>query len=147
MGMKARTKLLTALFSVMVFSLSCGAMTLFAQDCRVIRVHGGYHGLKDRIEIEPQTTWIAKGSCVIWMNWIKTNQKVKIVFEDGKHCHDLTEAPVGFTMSNVCYVTSWIPLGGTSSLLFKDEGTFEYIVEVEGGTKAQGKIIVQCSEE
>ena len=138
--------LLTAIGMIFVF-----AMTIFlvnqaavdAQECRLIRIHGGAMGSVDRIEIEPKTSWVAKGTCVIWNNWVRTNE-IKIVFEEGKKCEDMTDAPVGFKMDAAnCYVTTWVPLGGTSSLKFNEEGTFEYAIEAKGGPKAGGKIVVQ----
>lgn len=147
MEMQHVKKVLALLLLVLVLGAICVLPEGFAQDCRVVRLHGGYHGWEDRVEIEPQTTWITKGSCVVWMNWIQSTKKVKVIFAEGKRCDDLTESPVGFKMeANNCYVTSWIPLGGTSSLLFKNEGTFDYVVEVEEGTRTQGKIIVRPAE-
>jgi hypothetical protein len=117
--------------------------TVDAQECRIIRVHGGGPGWTDKILVEPGATFIAKGSCVIWSNWVRTDE-IKIVFEEGKKCEDMTEAPVGFKMDAAnCYVTTWVPLGGTSSLKFNEAGTFEYAIEAKGGQKAGGKIIVQ----
>ena len=119
-------------------------VTVNAQECRIIRVHGGGPGWSDRIEVEPGTAFVAKGTCVIWSNWVRTDE-IKIIFEDGKKCEDMTDAPVGFKMDAAanCYVTTWVPLGGTSSLKFNEEGTFEYAIEAKGGPKAGGKIVVQ----
>ena len=114
-----------------------------AQECRLIRIHGGATVSVDRIEIEPKTAWIAKGTCVIWNNWVRTNE-IKIIFEEGKKCEDMTDAPVGVKMDAAnCYVTTWVPLGGTSSLRFNEEGTYKYTIEVKGGPKAAGKIVIQ----
>ena len=43
-------------------------------------------------------------------------------------------------MAENCYVTNFIPLGGTSSLKFNDEGTFSYAVEVPGDGKSAGSL-------
>ena len=93
--------------------------TTTAQDCRLVRVHGGALQSEKPI-IEPQTAWIEKGTCVIWSNWVRTDE-IKIVFEEGKKCEDMTDASMGFTMDAAnCYVTTWVPLGGTSSLRFNE---------------------------
>src|SRR4030042_6245724 len=68
-----------------------------AQECRIIRVHGGGAIWSDRIELEPGTSFIAKGTCVIWNNWVRTDE-IKIIFDDGKKCDDMTDASVGFTL-------------------------------------------------
>jgi hypothetical protein len=131
------------------------AMTFFflnqktanAQQCRIIRIHGDTTGhtaqAPDKAWLEPKTLFVDKGSCVIWLNWIRTNE-IKIIFEEGKKCEDMTDAPVLFSLDAAnCYVTTWVPLGGTSSLRFNEEGTFEYTIEVRGGTKAKGTILVR----
>jgi hypothetical protein len=86
---------------------------------------------------------VGKGTVVIWNNWARSTE-VKIVFEDGKTCKDVTEAPMGFSMdAKACYVTTWVPLGGTSSLRFVHSGTYKYEVETNGGIKTSGKIVIQ----
>jgi len=118
--------------------------TISAQECRLIRLYGGVAGNVAEIRIEPNSIWISKGTCVIWSNWVRTDE-VKVVFEDGKKCEDVTDAPVGFSMNaDNCYVTDWISLGGTSSLRFNEAGTYQYVVEAAGGTiKARGEIAVR----
>ena len=118
--------------------------TVNAQECRLVRLHGGIGGNVSEIRIEPRTLWVSKGTCVIWSNWVRTDE-VKVKFEDGKKCEDVTDAPVGFTMdADNCYVTDWIALGGTSSLKFNEAGTYKYTVEAAKGTiKARGEISVR----
>ena len=78
------------------------------------------------------------------MNWVKA-RNVQIKFEDGKTCDDVTDAPSKFKMDiKGCYVTSWIKLGGTSSLRFNQAGTFKYSVERDDqGIKTLGTIVVR----
>jgi len=118
--------------------------TLSAQECRLVRLHGGIGTNVSEIRIEPRALWISKGTCVIWSNWVRTDE-VKVKFEDGKKCEAVTDAPVGFKMHDVdCYVTDFISLGGTSSLKFNEAGTYKYTVESAGGTiKARGEISVR----
>jgi hypothetical protein len=104
----------------------------------------------ESIRVEPETMQISKGSCVIWFNRAAANE-VKVVFEEGKKCAAVTDAAVGFGMDDYgqCFVTSWLPFGGTSSLRFKEAGTFEYAIEIgkledKGKRVARGKIIVRA---
>ena len=106
-------------------------------------IYGGDSFSVKSIRIEPATLQIDKGSVVIWNNWAKASE-VKVIFEEGKVCQDVTEAPTGFSMdAKQCYVTTWIPLGGTSSLKFTQTGTYKYKVETTGGISGAGSIIVQ----
>jgi len=114
-----------------------------AQDCRVVRIYGPEAFRTREVLIEPDTILVPKGSCVIWYNWVRA-EEVKVVFEDGKKCDDVTDAPTGFKLDpENCYVTDWIPQGGTSSLRFNQEGTYAYSVQVAGGAKVTGKIMVE----
>jgi len=108
-------------------------------------VTGGEEPLKP-IVIEPAALEIDRGSLVIWVNWARGAPSVKVLFEDGNHCQDATEAPTGFGMDKGCYVTSWMPFGGTSSLRFNVPGTYTYLVEAEApgqAPKASGQITVK----
>jgi len=114
--------------------------TVDAQKCRIIRIHQEKGSAGTTIRIEPQSIHISKDTCVIWINWVPS-QEVRVVFrEDGKKCQDATDSPMGFSMAENCYVTNFIPLGGTSSLKFNGEGTFKYEVEVPGEKKATGPL-------
>ncbi len=120
-----------------------------AEDSRLIRIFGKpAHGtavVADRIRIEPEVLTIPKGGVVIWLNWARTAECLKIVFEDGKKCADVTEAPMGFKTEGSCYVTSWITQGGTSSLRFTQAGTYEYVIKapIEGREyEAKGRVVV-----
>jgi hypothetical protein len=131
-------------FFLMLTSFLANQETVSAQECRLVRLHGGIGANVSEIRIEPRTLWISKGTCVIWSNWVRTDE-VKVVFEEGKKCEDVTDAPAGFTLdTDTCYVTDWISLGGTSSLKFNEAGTYKYVVEAAGGTiKSRGEISVR----
>ncbi len=119
-----------------------------AQDCRIIRIHG--MAVHESIKLEPETVLVSKGACMIWFNRAAANE-IKVVFEEGKRCASVSDAPVGFSLDHQeCYVTSWIPFGGTSSLRFNEEGTFKYVIEATGGNLgqkgrkvAEGRIVVR----
>ena len=114
-----------------------------AQECRIIKIHGRTE--HPSIMIEPETIFLSKGDCAVWFNRF-TAEDVKVTFEDGKKCSDVTKAPLGFSLNaKSCYVTSWMPFVGTSSLRFMEKGTYEYSVEAKniGGVKAKGRIVVE----
>jgi len=114
-----------------------------AQECRVVRLWGGVGGNIEDIRIEPKTIWISKGTCVIWINWIRAPE-VQVVFEEGRKCEDITDAPTGFKLdAKDCYVTSFVSAGETSSLRFTEKGTFIYEVRTTRGPKEAGEIVVE----
>jgi len=120
---------------------ACFAMVsqeiLQAQDCRLVRLVG-----RKAPVLEPPTIVVSKGPCVIWFN--KTQREVKIIFEEGKKCQDVTDSPSGFTMDSECYVTTWLKYGGTSSLRFNEPGTYEYMAEFSTmPDKGKGTIVVE----
>jgi hypothetical protein len=101
---------------------------------------------KDIVRIVPETLSIDKGTVVIWINAARATDCLKIVFEDGKKCEDVTDAASGFLTEGPCYVTSWVTFGGTSSLKFNEEGTYDYFVDAKGhGPEARkkGTIVVR----
>ena len=80
--------------------------------CRLEQLHvvriTGSAGKDACPKVEPRDIEIASGSCVVWVNWIKDTE-IKVVFEEGKVCHDVTRAPASFKMdAKNCYVTNYI---------------------------------------
>ncbi len=145
-----RKKLCTAGVITIIFAVLVLAHweTVNAQDCRIIRIHG--MAVHESIRVEPETLLVSKGDCVIWFNRAAANE-IKIVFEEGKRCASVSDAPMGFSLDhNECFVTSWIPFAGTSSLRFKEAGAYDYAIEATGGGSgekgrkvAEGKIVVR----
>lgn len=114
----------------------------YGQECRIVRIldEGAESG---RLNIEPESMWIPKGTCVIWVNWTN-GYEVNVSFAEGKRCEDITESPVGFTISaQNCYVASAIPVGGTSSLRFMEAGQYEYEISGKERVAQKGKIFVR----
>jgi len=141
-----KTKFLCSILLASIIAMAvllARQQTANAQDCRIIRIQGMVtHG---SIHVEPKTLWISKGTCVIWFNRSST-EEVKVIFEDGKRCSSVSDAPVGFSLDHEsCYVTSWISFGGTSSLRFMEAGTYEYVIEAKGmeGVKIRGQLVVE----
>ena len=82
---------------------------------------------------------------MVWFNRVFTDE-VMVTFKEGKKCLDVTNAPMGFTLdAETCYVTSWMPFAGTSSLRFMEKGTYEYTVKAKDwkGITAKGRIVVE----
>ena len=109
--------------------------TINAQDCRIIRIQG--MAVHESIRVEPETLLVSKGDCVIWFNRAAAND-IKIVFEEGKRCASVSDASMGFSLDhNDCFVTSWIPFAGTSSLRFKEAGAYDNAIEDTGGISGE----------
>jgi hypothetical protein len=118
---------------------------LLAADATIIKIFKA-EGSKGEIALAPPDLYITKNTVVIWMNGIE-GKEVKVVFEDGKACKDVSFSPSekGFGLdATTCYVTSFIPYASTSSLKFTDVGTFDYQVLIQDAkTGVKGKIIVR----
>ena len=144
MGKKKYLTTLMALALVFsAFVLLINQKGLSAGECRLIRIYGETGG-QIPFGLEPDIIRIKAGTCVVWAN-LAREQEVKVIFEEGKVCKDVTTAPVGFQLDAMnCYVTNYIPFGATSSLLFEKEGVFKYVLTA-GKTKVQGRIIVSAS--
>ena len=119
-----------------------GSGLVNAGDCRIIRITSLAKWQETSIGVEPEIMRITTGTCIIWYN--RSTSKIKITFEDGKTCTDITDASVGFKLDEKrgCYFTeTYIEPGGTASLQFNGKGNVEYIVEAEGRTeKPKGHI-------
>lgn len=114
-----------------------------AAQCRIVRVYDETTVPGEaRIRLEPQEIAVEGKTCIIWVNLGKA--EMKVTFTEGKKCVDGTESASGFSLSDACYITSWIPFGATSSLTFVEKGAYEYTIEWEASAaKAMGKIVVQ----
>jgi len=135
-----RRKFLVLLGLTLAFAMTLSYATTNCHECRIIRIHKELGTSGKLVRLEPETLYIAKGTCVIWINWVQAKE-VRVNFrEDGKKCQDATESPMGFKFAENCFVTNYLPLGGTSSLRFNDEGTFAYEVEIPGETRTAGSL-------
>ena len=142
-----KKKLLIAIGVSFVVAMMIGLLgleTLSAQECRIIRIIGrAQHPAA--IIIEPGTIFINKGDCVVWFNRVIA-EEIKVVFKEGKRCLDVTKSPMGYTLdAESCYVTTWMPFAGTSSLRFMEKGTYKYVVQAKGmpGENIEGQIVVE----
>jgi hypothetical protein len=119
--------------------------TLYAQECRIVRIHGG--NAHPSLIIEPSTIFLSKGDCVVWFNGIAAGE-VKVSIAEGKRCASVTNAPRGFSLLDEptsCYVMNWMGFTGTASLRFMEKGTYKYVVEANSmpGVKVEGRVEVE----
>ena len=131
---------------VLLFALSLWVIeTGLAQEARVIRIHGDFIAGKPAVtRVEPQETWIKKGTTIVWHNL--SNKEVKILFPKGKECQEATGARILWKLdSRACLFTDFnIPFGGTTSALFNSIGRYDYEIEYVGEkTKEKGSILVR----
>lgn len=127
--------------AIFVFLTNPGTVKAVEQ-CRIVRIEG--HAFPQvAVRVDPELLSISKGTCVVWVNWARTPE-VRVTFNEGKRCKDNTKAPVGFKLNEMgCYLTDFIPEGGTSSLLFDTPGTFDYVIESSTHTiPTKGRIVV-----
>ena len=149
--MKRESCLVMDIGLVLIFAISIilvSQQLIHAQECRIVRIYAEAEAETQRVRIEPETLSIRKGTCVIWNNWAwiegKGEKIVLIKFREGKQCEMNTDAPTSYKLdAESCYVSSYVKYGGTSSLRFNKQGTFDYVVESLGMDGARGKIVVQ----
>ncbi len=111
------------------------------EELKVVRISGNA-GEKGCLDVSPKSMDITAGNCVVWVNW-SNGPEVMVVFQEGKVCYDVSRPTDGFKLSEKnCYVTNFIPYGGTSSLTFKDEGVFKYEVITESGQAIKCQLTV-----
>ncbi len=80
---------------------------------------------------------IERGTTVIWYN--DTDKAVNVNFTSGgREVEKTCLAPVGFTLDNDGYTAQNIPPGGVASLCFVKDGTYNYVVNIPGGSGGEG---------
>ncbi len=130
---------------LMQFAATAGKMCRL-EELRVVRISGDPES-EEFLRVEPRDLDITSGDCVVWVNWSKTSE-IMVVFQEGKVCYDVTRPSAGFNMdAKNCYVTNYIPYGGTSSLTFKEHGTYNYEVVTEDGKALKCKLTVHAPKE
>ena len=117
-----------------------------AGDAVLVKIHSIGEEKPVAFFVNPTELYIDKGTIVVWLSGVR-DQNIKVVFEDGKTCKDVTaDNSANFFKLDVkgCYVTNFIPFAGTSTLQFTDSGIFEYVVlSQDDKIKASAKIIVR----
>ena len=129
-----------AVLAMAIGMLLFNQTTVNTQECQVITIQDG----EESVTLHPSTVTISKGTCVIWVNW-STTTSVNIAFEQGKVCEDVVEASMDFKLDkDNCFISDIIiSKGGTASLVYEKEGSFDYAAKPNKGEKVNGKVIVQ----
>ncbi len=148
--MKNKRKLTTGICAILLMAVSFifivqgiayAEKICHLEELKIVRI-SGESGEKGCLNVTPKAMDITAGNCVVWVNWSK-GPEIMVVFQEGKVCYDVSRPTGGFKLSEKnCYVTNFIPYGGTSSLTFKDEGVFEYEVITESGQAVKCKLTV-----
>ena len=142
-----KTRKLTLIIPVLLlaFGLVIGVQnTVSAADAQLIQVTSSGEGNMAKLTIDPTDAHVKKDTIVIWLSGV-LSEDIKIEFADGKKCKSVTAHAAGFDldMERWCYVTSYVPFAGSSSLQFTESGTYEYTVYTKEGATVAGKIIVE----
>ncbi len=144
--MKAGKLFLCGTMLVVVIGMVLGIHgAVFAQDSKLIKIHGVGEEKLTGIFIEPETAYIKKDTIVVWLSGVE-EQEVKIEFADGKKCKSVTAHASNFDLDKErwCYVTSFVPFAATSTLQFVDAGKYSYkVLTKDGKISASGQLIVE----
>jgi hypothetical protein len=115
-----------------------------AEECYTVRIYGevAQSGVGS-LRLEPNMVAAKQGDCIVWVNLARAAE-VRINFREGKACQGATEAGSGFKLDKACFVTDYLGHAKTSSLVFKDKGTYNYDVEwKEQKIKQSGSVVVE----
>jgi hypothetical protein len=141
-----KTCLVLSIFIILLVGNETTTNSQESQACHIVRIVQGQGQRVDSIALDPSPLTIKKGDCVVWINWSRFPDAI-LKFKEAQKCLEATSAPTGFKPEFIegCYVTSMIPLGGTSSLRFIKPGTYGYLVQATPVKKiqAKGEILVR----
>ena len=122
-----------------------------AQECKIIRIDEVKGSPEKAIRLDTEKLTVAKGTCVVWINW--SGQLVKVVFKEAaQKCSVGTDGQTGFKFVDNCFVSNMVPNAGTSSVRFNVVGEFRYEIVVppaqpsataKDKVMAAGEIIVE----
>ena len=100
-----------------------------AQECKIIRIDEVKGSPEKAIRLDTEKLTVAKGTCVVWINW--SGQLVKVVFKEAaQKCSVATDGQTGFKFVDNCFVSNMVPNAGTSSVRFNVPGKFNYEIVV-----------------
>ena len=114
-----------------------------AQECKIIRIDEVKGSPEKAIRLDTEKLIVAKGTCVVWINW--SGQLIKVVFKEAaQKCSVAMDGQSGFKFVDNCFVSNMVPNAGTSSVRFNVTGKFSYeivIPPVETSATAKDKVM------
>jgi len=114
-----------------------------AQECKIIRIDEVKGSPEKAIRLDTEKLIVAKGTCVVWINW--SGQLIKVVFKEAaQKCSVATDGQSGFKFVDNCFVSNMVPNAGTSSVRFNVTGKFSYeivIPPVETSATAKDRVM------
>jgi len=114
-----------------------------AQECKIIRIDEVKGSPEKTIRLDTEKLIVAKGTCVVWINW--SGQLIKVVFKEAaQKCSVATDGQSGFKFVDNCFVSNMVPNAGTSSVRFNVTGKFSYeivIPPVETSATAKARVM------
>jgi plastocyanin len=120
---------------ILVFSL-VSILSVFchkaakADQCFIVKISEETKADNSQIWLYPEKITVAKGNCIVWVNFTERH-KVSITFQgDGQSCIRATGMNSGFMALENCFFTDFLSRGQTVSLLFKEAGVFKYQLEI-----------------
>ena len=144
MGKMKYTVMAIAVGVVLALSVFLIPQATVAEECYTVRIYGlvAQSGVGS-LRVEPSAVSARQGDCIVWVNLARAAE-VRINFREGKACQSAADVSSGFKLDQGCFVTDYLSHGKTSSLVFKDKGTYNYDVEwKEQKIKQSGKIVVE----
>ncbi len=108
-----------------------------AEQCYFVTVY-------DKENINPVRITVAKGDCVVWMNW-KRSGDVSLSFKEGEKCLKAAKTPLDFKMNlpTKCLISQVLQYGQTVSIVFTEPGTYDYDINFSDGGEANASIVVR----
>lgn len=143
--MKTAKRFLIWSMAAIVFGVVMSTQnTIMATDAKLIQVSPIGKEKTVGLDVDPAEVKVKMNTIVIWLSAVQDSE-IKIEFADGKKCKSVTAHADGFNLDQDrwCYVTSYVPFAGSSTLQFTDKGTYRYTIYTKDGVSAIGKIMVE----
>jgi len=114
-----------------------------AQECKIIRIDEVKGSPEKAIRLDTEKLRVAKGTCVVWINW--SGQLIKVVFKEAaQKCSVATDGQSGFKFVDNCFISNMVPNAGTSSVRFNVAGKYRYEIVIppaESSPTAKDKVM------
>jgi len=151
MNKKKRAIIIGVVFVFAMVAMVTNQQISNAQECKIIRIDEVKGSPEKAIRLDTEKLRVAKGTCVVWINW--SGQLIKVVFKEAaQKCSVATDGQSGFKFVDNCFVSNMVPNAGTSSVRFNVTGNFRYEIVIppaepsptaKDKVMAAGEIIVE----